>query len=158
MEEAKIEQKHIVENLLELYNYDFTEYVPEDVDENGRYGYEPLKYYWNEKGRHIFFIKADAHLAGFAMVRIIQDNSYGPIFDIAEFFVMRRYRGKGIGKQIAVRIFSMFRGEWEVGELENNLPAQKFWRAIIGEFTGGNFKEIRKSDWNGPIQRFSSLP
>lgn len=157
LEEAKIEQKHIIENLLELYNYDFTEFVPDDVDENGRYGYDPLKYYWNESGRHVFIVKVDLHIAGFVMIRSIEDDSCTPIFSIAEFFIMKKYRKKGIGTQVAIRIFSMFQGEWEVAELEENVPAQNFWRRVIKVFTKGTFKEIKKSDWKGPIQRFTSI-
>jgi len=38
--------------------------------------------------------------------------------------------------------------------MEVNVPAQKFWRKIISEYTKGNYKEIQKADWEGPIQMF----
>lgn len=156
LEEVQLAQKHILENLLELYNYDFTEFVPEDVDENGRYRYAPIKYYWKEPGRHAYFIKVDSHIAGFVMLRTLEYDSPTPIFSMAEFFIMKIYRKKGIGKQVASQIFSKFQGEWEVSELEENIPAQNFWRKVIKDFTNGNFQEIRKADWKGPVQRFNS--
>jgi predicted acetyltransferase len=157
LEEAKIEQKGIIENLLELYNYDFTEFVPDDVDNEGRFGYDPLKYYWNESGRYVFIVKVDLHIAGFVMVRTIKEDLSAPIFSMAEFFIMKKYRMKGIGTTVAAKIFSMLKGEWEVAEIEENIPAQKFWRKAINDYTKGNFIEIEKSDWKGPVQRFNSL-
>ncbi|CRZ33954.1 hypothetical protein DFR55_10881 [Herbinix hemicellulosilytica] len=40
--------------------------------------------------------------------------------------------------------------------MESNKPAQDFWRKVIGEFTNGDYEEIRKENWNGPVQRFRS--
>jgi predicted acetyltransferase len=53
-------------------------------------------------------------------------------------------------------MFNLFPGVWEVAEIEENRPAQAFWRKIIHAFTQGDFEEIHKEDWNGPVQRFSS--
>jgi hypothetical protein len=44
-----------------------------------------------------------------------------------------------------------------VAQDEENIPAQRFWRKIIGEYTNGDFKD----DWSaeqpkGPKQVFSS--
>ena len=38
-----------------------------------------------------------------------------------------------------------------------NLPAQKFWKKEISEYTNGNFKEIKQQDWDGPIQVFMTI-
>lgn len=59
--------KQILANLLELYEYDFSEFSNSDLDENGRYGYKYLDNYWQEENRHPFFIKVDDKLAGFVL-------------------------------------------------------------------------------------------
>lgn len=69
---------------------------------------------------------------------------------------MKIYRKRGIGKAVAFRMFKQFPGMWEVAEVEENLPAQAFWRKIIQAFTQGEFEEIHREDWDGPIQRFDS--
>lgn len=157
IEEASIEQKSVLRNLLELYIYDFTEFGPYDVDSHGLYGYKYLDYYWNEEGRHPFIFYVEGKIAGFVLVRryFIEDlNEYS--YSIAEFFVMKRYRGQGIGKKVAFHIFTLFPGLWEVAQLKTNTPAQVFWRKVINDFTNGDYEEIQKDHWNGPIQRFRS--
>jgi hypothetical protein len=39
VESATIEQSHVLENLIQLYVYDFTEYVPMTLGPDGRYEY-----------------------------------------------------------------------------------------------------------------------
>jgi predicted acetyltransferase len=61
---------------------------------------------------------------------------------VAEFFVLRNYRGKGVGRAGALRTFSSFpAGPWVVGQTPQNLPAQRFWRRVIAEATGGAVRE-----------------
>lgn len=157
LEKASINQKSIMRNLLELYNYDFTEYDPDDVDEHGLYGYKYLDHYWTEENRYPFLIRVNNNLAGFILVRGMGTNSQNNnIYSIAEFFVMRKYRKAGVGKRAAIMVFNMLKGEWKVSQIESNIPAQHFWRNVISEYTNNQFEEIRETDWNGPIQKFTN--
>ncbi|MBB6669546.1 GNAT family N-acetyltransferase [Cohnella nanjingensis] len=157
IQEAEYGRKAALRQLLELYKYDFSAYDPEDVDENGCYGYPYLDLYWTEAGRHPFFIRVEGRLAGFALVRELGANARGQtIYSMAEFFVMRLYRQRGVGQHAAVALFERFRGAWKVGQIEANVPAQLFWRRTIGKYTNENYEEIRESGWDGPIQSFSS--
>ncbi len=89
--EAAEPHKAVVRRLLELYGHDFSEFTDADVDEHGRYGYPYLDAYWSEPERHPFLFRVDRHWAGFALVRS------GAPHDMAEFFVLRKYRRHGIG-------------------------------------------------------------
>lgn len=149
---VSIEDKPVLRNLLELYSYDFSEYEASDVDEHGLYGYKYLDHYWTEDGRYPYFVRVDGKLAGFVLVRTISDT----FRSISEFFVMKKYRRNGVGIHSAFKVFDMFAGEWEVAQIEENKPAQAFWRKVISEYTKGNYEEILKEDWNGPVQRFYS--
>ena len=99
----------------------------------------------------------DDHYAGFALIRKITgcNEEY---YSVAEFFIMKKYRQKNIGKQAAYEIFNMHKGIWHVFQHEQNQTAQKFWRNIIGEFTEGNYKELsrKESGVEGPCQRFKT--
>lgn len=153
-----IEQKSVLRNLMELYQYDFSEFESEDVNAEGLYGYKHLDNYWTIPGHFPFLIKVDGKLAGFALVREIAsvDPHRSSYFKISEFFIMKNYRKEGIGKQAAFYLFDFFPGTWEVAEIETNLPAQRFWRKVISEYTDSNYSEIRKDNWHGPIQVFTS--
>lgn len=143
--------------LMELYCYDFSELLPIDVEENGRFS-PPLDK-WLDGKKHAFLARADGKLAGFALV---QPGSYlsddARVFDMAEFFVMRRYRRHGVGERMARSLFDRFAGPWEVREKKNNVSAIAFWRRIIGRYTNGSFEDLMLDDarWQGAVQRFDS--
>ncbi|MFP3390932.1 GNAT family N-acetyltransferase [Brevibacillus sp. SIMBA_040] len=134
-------EKDALRRLLELYIYDFSEFLPIDVNEDGYYGYEYLDEYWSDPVRHPYFIKVEGKLAGFVLVRSFPDSNDEPVFTIAEFFIMKRYRRHGIGKAVAHEIFRVFPGKWEVFQISSNLPAQAFWRKTIAEYTQNDFSE-----------------
>ena len=139
---AAATDKSVVRNLLELYLHDFSEMTAADVDEHGLFGYDYLDHYWTEADRHPFLIRADGHLAGFALVRS------GAPHDMAEFFVLRKYRRGGVGLLAARALFAMFPGEWQVREMTANPGATAFWRrAIPVPFE----EEVIAA---GPLQRF----
>lgn len=141
IEPIRLEQKSVFVRMMELYNYDFSEFSQEDLNEYGYFGYPRIDDYWNEAGRHPFFIRADGKLAGLALVRSCWE--YCPLPNphcVAEFFVMRKYRRKGVGRTAAREMFDRFPGGWEVSQWTNNLPARKFWREVIAAYTGGNYQ------------------
>ena len=149
--ESEIDDKPIFRKLLELYAHDFSEYVNKDVNNHGEYGYRRLDHYWVEEDRYPFLFRTDGKISGFAMVRKDENNFYS----IAEFFVMRKYRNRGIGKEAAFFLFRKFAGNWNVGVLDINTPALIFWEKVIAEFARGSFKIIEKKDWKGPVYEFS---
>jgi len=154
IEKVDIDQKPILKQLMELYLYDFSEFDNDDVDEHGFYGYKYLDYYWVEPDRHPFFIKVNEKYAGFALVRKIQDSDQNQ-YSMAEFFIMKKYRKTGIGTKAAMMVFNEFPGDWEIAVLEENIPAQFFWKNVISSYTNNAYKEISKKDWKGPVLTFS---
>ena len=142
--------KPVLRRMLALYLYDFSEFTGDDVDEHGEFGYRYLDHYWAPdpgEQRFPFFIRVEGKLAGFALVRL-RDGGYS----MAEFFVMRRHRRSGIGSQAARQVFSRFPGDWKVAQIPLNLAAQAFWRAVIGDVTGGGYSEHVEAD--GVVQEF----
>ena len=148
IEPILIEQKSVLIQLLNLYCYDFTEYSNEDINEYGYYVDDDIKYYTENLGinpkMHPFFILFDGKLAGFViagvgsyLLYLDDENAYV----IENFFIMKKYRRNGIGSFVAKAIFDMFKGKWEVCQKQNNLPARKFWKSVISEYTGNNYQE-----------------
>lgn len=154
---ASIADKPALERLMELYCYDFSAFDGADVDAQGRFGYPYLDLYWTEEGRHPFLLRVDGKLAGFVLVNkhTLLPNSE---WSVAEFFVMRKYRRHGIGKQAAHFIFDQFRGRWEVAQIASNPEARQFWRRVIGEYTEGKFEEMAfdEEKWKGTVQVFEN--
>jgi len=143
IEPVSYHDKDVLRRLLEFYVYDYSEYMGWDVDAHGVFGYRYLYHYWTEPDRHPFFIRVDGRLAGFALVRS------GPPHDMAEFFVMRRYRRVGVGREAARAVFERFPGPWEVRQLEANASGSAFWRSSIPV----PFKEKVRD--GRPVQQFT---
>jgi predicted acetyltransferase len=137
-------------NLMQLYLHDLSEFTNERVSESGIYEYAYLDLYWTEPERHPFVISVGDEVAGFALVREIAPQLY----ELAEFFVLRSFRGRCVGEQAAVALFRRFPGTWQVAQEDANLPAQAFWRKVIGTYTGGKFAEERSEAPCGPRQVF----
>jgi predicted acetyltransferase len=134
-----VNEKEILRNLLEKYDYEFSQYDQRDVNDLGLYGYDYLDNYWTEEGRHAFFIKVDGKLAGFVMINTFREIEEITNYSIAEFFVMYKYRGCGVGRYAAFQIFDMFHGKWQLKRHPKNTGSVHFWDKIIREYTGGDF-------------------
>lgn len=154
---ALLDDKPLLQCLMEFYQYDFSEYEDSDLDSHGTYGYAWLDQYWREAGRFPFLVRVDGKLAGFVLVNQFTYLSKSE-WSIAEFFIMRKYRRRGIGKLVAFFIFNKFQGVWEVHQMENNIPSQHFWRKIISEYTRGQYIEtfLELESSGGPIQQFDN--
>jgi predicted acetyltransferase len=134
---ASPEQMPIMANLLELYSHDFSEFIELTLGADGRFGYEPLPLYWQDPDRHPFLIRVDGHWAGFAFVRRgSQASGNHDVWDMAEFFIVRGYRRRGVGTGAAEAIWKRFPGKWEVRVMGRNSKAQGFWREAIRKFIG----------------------
>lgn len=156
---ASIDDAARLTHLFQYYVYDLSETVGLDCGEDGRFALPSFDAYWSDTWRHPHLVRVDGKLAGFALVhrrsRITGDDN---TWDVAEFFVMRKYRRRGVGKTVATRLFEAHRGPWEVRELAANHRAIAFWRRVIADYTRGAFTETVLDDerWRGPVQSFRS--
>jgi predicted acetyltransferase len=151
------DEARILAALLQLYRYDFSEFTADDVAADGRYVTDQFQSYVSDAAYLPYLVRVDDQLAGFAILRRCDAvDGRGPVTDIAQFFVMRKYRRQRIGEEVATRMFDRFAGVWQVAERPTNLPAQAFWRAIIGRYTGCGFEELLGDGDRGPTQFFVS--
>jgi predicted acetyltransferase len=141
---AAPEQEPILANLLELYAHDFSEFSEVELGADGRFGYKSLPLYWIERDRHPFLVRIDGKLAGFVLVkRGSEVSGDGNIWDMAEFFIARGYRRRGIGMKVAHEVWRRFPGRWEVRVMESNTKAKEFWEFAIASFIGEANRSIR---------------
>lgn len=159
LKKVKFEDKQILSNLLELYQYDFSEFDHADVNFHGLYGYRYLDHYWTEPGRYPLLIMVDEVIAGFIMV---SDFCYlcepGEARSISEFFVLKKYRRQGVGREAAVAVFEMFRGRWEVLQHPENLNSMEFWESVISDYSRGEYRklEAETEEWTGQALMFDN--
>lgn len=136
-----IDDKILLVRLMELYNYEFSEFSNDDVNAYGYYGYDHIDDYWNEEGRFPYLIRVDGKIAGFALICPHCDyRREENARCIGEFFVMLKYRRKGVGKRVAMQLFDAHRGCWEVCYWKNNASAGRFWQKVVEEYTNGKYQ------------------
>lgn len=135
----------IIQNMGRFYVYDMSEYIKDEdwaIPENGLYECIDFKKYWQENA-HPFLIRYNQELAGFV---IVDKKGADPNtdFNMAQFFILRRFKGQGVGKQIAKLCFDQFKGAWEVMVIPNNTGAYQFWKHTIKEYTADKFTESKE--------------
>lgn len=152
-------QSSVLRQLMELYDYDFSEFTKEDINEHGFFGYGYLDRYWTDETKHPFFIMVDGNFAGFVLVgKFCKYAKSENAHNIDEFFVMRKYRRMNVGNFAAKYIFDLFKGEWEVKVLHVNKPGLPFWHKTINEYTNGDntCHTEPNSKWDGIAYTFYS--
>lgn len=143
LRQVLLEDREILSNLLEKYDYEFSQYDNRDVNKLGLYGYPYLDFYWTEKNRWAYFIEVKGRLAGFAMV-----NDYPEIEDrrsdfvLSEFFIMYKYRRLGVGKAAFFKLLKMHKGTWQLKRHPKNIPSVHFWNRVVAEYTKGCYELI----------------
>ena len=152
---ARPEDFPALQQMLELYQHDLSDIWDQDLDANGRYGYD-LSPHQEGKRFHAHIALEDGRYAGFALVApaavTLTEGSW-----MEQFFILKKHRHAGIGAALARHVFQSHPGPWEVGQMPANLPAQAFWRKVIGQVTGGKFVEVQVAQgwWLGVVQQFS---
>jgi predicted acetyltransferase len=152
--QARAEDFAALEQLLELYQYELSDIWPQDLDAQGRYGYDLSRHRLGER----FFAHValdDSRHVGLALVApAIVTRTEGCW--IEQFFVLKRHRRSGVGLALAQHVFQSHPGAWEVGQMPANLAAQAFWRRVIARITDGQFTEVEVTQgwWQGVVQQF----
>ena len=160
VELLEITDRETLDHLVQLYSYDFTEFVDVDLGPDGRYAFIDADIVWQMPTHDASFICVDRALAGFSLA--YEDVSFRDptvkTWWVAEFFVLRAYRRKDVGRRAATMLFDRLGGTWEVGQIPANESAQAFWRSVIADYTGGEFEEFYVDDerWTGPVQTFNA--
>lgn len=122
---ASVDEKLILQNLMQYYLYEFSSIDGVDVDDDtGTFSDPRLDLYWIEAERYPFIVRVNEKLAGFALVRRGSyfshlENKSGKSMTIAEFFVMEKIppaRHRDQSCNTPFRSFSQSLGGCSVGE------------------------------------------
>jgi predicted acetyltransferase len=151
----------IIQNLMQLYTHDFSEFWAGtsrgDLDADGRFAPYPIADYWSRTHWSAGLIWCERKLAGFALINDVTHSGVPAQHNVAEFFVVRKYRGNGIGRTAAEIVFSRHPGSWEVAVARRNTRALQFWRGMIRSSSKSSSIEetdVQNDVWNGPVLRF----
>lgn len=94
-----------------------------------------------DRTANLLTILDDQQPVGFAMVARETLASKQIDFRMAEFFVTREHRRRGVGRSAVRLIFDRFAGRWEILEYSRNPAAVTFWRKVVSAYTRGDYRE-----------------
>ena len=116
---------------------------------------DPLQRWLVDRTALLITILDDQQPAGFAMVAREQQPNAQCDYRMAEFFIDRTHRRRGIGRSAVRLILDRFAGRWEITEYTRNPGAVQFWRHVVAGYTNGRYRE--RSGHGEVRQYFTSL-
>ncbi|MBN1311050.1 MAG: GNAT family N-acetyltransferase [Anaerolineae bacterium] len=137
---------NVLHRLAQLYQYDFTDFLSGDINEQGEYPYMNVRNYLTQKGRRAYLARVNGKLGGFVLINDKPEQRNQAGYYLAEFFVLRPYRRQGVGRALAFQTFDTYRGYWELAVIDPNKPALAFWRKVVDEYTQGRCEEFTTYD------------
>lgn len=151
-----------LQNLFQLYTHDFSEFwagtARGELSADGRFADYPLEPFFSRTGWRALLLKAGGAPAGFALINDHAHSGQAVQQSMAEFFVVRKHRGQGLGGQVARRLISEAPGSWEIAVARKNAAALAFWRRVAADCAtsdGVVELDLNGPDWNGPVLRFT---
>lgn len=135
------ESRPLLENLWQLYFHDLAKFRGTRIGEDGRFslGTLPLLFTNDDRAGYFFYIESD--LVGFSIVRERDQETK----IVSEFFILGPFQHEGIGKEIALKLFRLHPGKWEISFQEVNTPAGLFWRNVAETASGPMWSEEKRS-------------
>lgn len=135
----------VMQNLSRLYTYDLSDIAVRlngyQCDEKGQYS-ESVREYFEDPNFDCYLLKVKEEWAGFAVVKKkIQIESLdheSQMSQMAEFFIVRKFRRKGVATVAVFRIFDTYPGKWVVDVWPENRAACSFWSSAISKYRADN--------------------
>lgn len=141
-----------ISNLIQLYLYDMASAVPFPVGADGKYAYTMMDAFWE----HPYLLKVDGEIAGFVLViNRCPITKTSPCWFMAEFFVMRPYRRKSIGKDAFAELRARHPGLWHVATVTHNKKGEAFWATVIPD-NRCEKQDIRFDEMNWVVRSFQA--
>jgi predicted acetyltransferase len=157
---ATLSEKPIIGRLLQLYLHDFSEFATDgdaawDVNDDGLFQYKYFDSYWIDPGREPLLLRMGNQIVGFASLNDWSASGLGTDRGMCDFFILRKYRGMGLGKCAALEIIRDRPVIWEIPVRHYNKSAIRFWRSVVTSIDEFMVEEIAGDNkrWTGPIWR-----
>ena len=125
------QDKQVIWNLFQFYCYDTSNYDGYDVESNGLYSMSESYFsqYWTMPTWRAHLLRFDGAIAGFAL---IEDSDAVPgAMEIADLFIMSRFRRRGIAKDVVLHFMTQRIVPWTVVVYDDAADAKVFWSAMF---------------------------
>jgi predicted acetyltransferase len=98
---------------------------------NGLYEFDVFEWFFEKEGLTPFFINKDTMPIGFILLQSGPfSNQEFADYVLNSFFILRKYRRKGLGKVACTKFFEMYPGRYAISQAQSNIPAIKFRESV----------------------------
>jgi len=123
---AGINDKGLLDNLLQLYFHDLSEFIPIEVGPTGKYEQNISPQYVSSFDKQAYIIHAEYHIIGFVLI-----EPEGNHIKINDLFVLNMWRGKGVGSAVVNSLLKQ--GKSIVCQFNKKNELAKFFWDNIGK-------------------------
>ena len=132
LKKAEEADKKMLTNLHQLYLHDLSAYIRSlNVNREGVFETDDIDTFYQVDALIPLVIEYEGKTAGFILLNT-PPYAKGDYY-INDFFILRKYRGLGIGKLTVKVLFETYKGKYSMMELGTNLPAISFWKKVLTE-------------------------
>jgi len=118
--------------LFQLYLYDLSKFDNNiKIEENGLYPASWIDRDWDLPEFIPLRIEQNHNICGFVLLTKKPFSKPGTEFCIQEFFILRKFRNKGIGLASIEQLFANYSGSYSMLVLKHNVPAKIFWEKVL---------------------------
>ncbi len=141
---ADANDRATVERLIQLYLYDMAADQPFAIGDDGTYQYDLLDQFWE----HPYLIRVADELAGFALVIDgCPITGHTPCWFMAEFFVLRTFRRRSVGRGALKSLLARHKGDWHIASQSTNSTAGQFWSKVTDTDRTEYAAQFDGADW-----------
>ena len=133
-------EKPVLISLFNYYMYEFSDLTKSKLQANGSYlkNTEMIDRFWLKANHYPYFIIVDGEVAGFVFIRLYPSEDR--VFDIDQFFILKRFSRLGVGSIAFRKSLELYPGNWIVRVMKENERGLLFWKSAVGAATGGTFR------------------
>jgi len=144
--------------LFQLYLYDLSKFNNIEIEENGLYPASWIDRDWDLPEFIPLRIEQNHNTCGFILLTKKPFSKPGTECCIQEFFILRKFRNKGIGLASIEQLFDNYSGSYSMLVLKHNVPAKLFWEKVLDLMGIQYIKEKRIHDGIEGISYVFTVP
>ena len=153
IERATREDQALLFRMLQFYYFEATQWSGEDLLEDGLYESDAagVASYCEPDGVDVaWLLKVDGQVAGFVLVESIPFEG-GQIRELADLFVMPKYRRLGLAEAATRKIVPGHEGPWLLSVFRKDERALRYWQ---GAFARLPFRSVQPGPHHALFHQF----
>ncbi|MYM33562.1 GNAT family N-acetyltransferase [Duganella sp. FT94W] len=135
LEEISHDQTGTLFRLFQLYYYENSDWMAEEIGDDGLFDACAVSIadYVTSPSKRAYWIRKDGALAGFVVTEPVSLPDGREVDELADLFIMKRYRRQGVALAAVRELASRFERPWLVAVFRNDTRAAAFWHKAFQE-------------------------